>query len=107
MKKLFSFVVGCLIAFPTFAESVFSAKIDVQCVDDFPALQKRILESHYKETTHWAGMNEETNSLMIIYTNEETKTWTLVQTDGKIACILAGGINARNVEQVEKSTGGV
>ena len=49
----------------------------------------------YREQPFWAG-NDET-SRYILLVNEKTKSWTMVQFNNKIACVLGTGENHRQV----------
>jgi hypothetical protein len=49
----------------------------------------------YREQPFWAG-NDET-SRYILLVNEKTKSWTIVQFNNKIACVLGTGENHRQV----------
>ena len=49
----------------------------------------------YREQPFWAG-NDET-SRFILLANERTKSWTIVQFNNNIACVLGTGENHRQV----------
>ena len=49
----------------------------------------------YREQPFWAG-NDET-SRYILLANERTKSWTIVQFNNKIACVLGTGENHRQI----------
>ena len=51
--------------------------------------------SGYKEQPFWAG--NDTTSRYIMMVNEKTKTWSFVQFNDNIACVLGTGENHRQV----------
>jgi hypothetical protein len=63
----------------------------VECVDTATLLQG-LIGSDYKEKPIWLGV-ESGASLpkYSLFVNEQTKTWTLIQFDEKIACVLGTG----------------
>jgi len=54
-----------------------------------------LLSSEYEELPIWIGNGE--NSRYSLFANEKTKSWTLIQYDEKIACILGSGTHYRMV----------
>jgi len=54
-----------------------------------------LLSSEYEELPIWIGNGE--NSRYSLFANEKTKSWTLIQYDEKIACILGAGTHYRMV----------
>ena len=54
-----------------------------------------LLSSEYEELPIWIGNGE--NSRYSLFANEKTKSWTLIQYDEKIACILGVGTHYRMV----------
>lgn len=54
-----------------------------------------LLSSEYEEFPIWMGNDE--NSRYSLFANEKTKSWTLLQYDEKIACILGVGTHYRMV----------
>lgn len=43
----------------------------------------------FKEVPSWAGKDE--NSRYVIMLNEKTKSWTIVQFNDQVACVLGSG----------------
>ena len=83
--------------------ATFQAPVNLTCTDDYQGLQKRIAESKYNETLRWGGYSEDTKSMFVIYTNEESKTWTLIQTDGEFACILGVGDQFKDIKMKKEA----
>ena len=69
----------------------------VECVDTATLLQG-LSGSDYKEKPMWLGV-ESGASLpkYSLFVNDETKTWTLIQFDEKIACVLGTGENSTRI----------
>jgi len=44
-----------------------------------------------KEKPIWSGKDDETGTDTVIMVNSETLTWTVVQYDGNMACVLHSG----------------
>ena len=54
-----------------------------------------LFSSEYQEFPIWIGNGE--NSRYSLFANEKTKSWTLIQYDEKIACVLGVGTHYRMV----------
>jgi len=79
-------LVGSLVA----AQSVTVQK-PVECADT-AILLRGLSGSDYKEKPIWWGIEPGvTVSRYSLFVNEETKSWTLIQFDEKIACVLGTG----------------
>jgi hypothetical protein len=72
------------------AQSVTVQK-PIECADTATLLQG-LSGSDYKEKPIWWGIEPgATVSRYSLFVNEETKSWTLIQFDEKIACVLGTG----------------
>ena len=72
------------------AQSVTVQK-PVECADT-QTLFRGLIGSDYKEKPIWLGVDPvSTLSRYSLFVNEKTKTWTLIQFDEKIACVLGTG----------------
>jgi len=57
-----------------------------------------LIGSDYKERPIWMGMEHSTPpSRYSLFVNNETKTWTLIQFDDKIACVLGTGEDSTEI----------
>lgn len=57
-----------------------------------PVLLSLLSGSDYKEKPIWWGIESNaTLSRYSLFVNDETKTWTLIQFDEKMACVLGTG----------------
>lgn len=54
-----------------------------------------LFSGEYQEFPIWMGIGE--NSRYSLFANEKTKSWTLIQYDEKIACVLGVGSHYRMV----------
>jgi hypothetical protein len=54
-----------------------------------------LLDSDYKEQPIWIGVDEK--SRYSIFANEKTGSWTLIQFNEKIACILGVGEGSKTL----------
>ena len=79
-----------------FAQSVTIQK-PVECVDT-ETLFRALISSDYEENPIWLGIQPgATLSRYSLFMNEKTKTWTLVQFNEKIACVLGTGENSTQI----------
>jgi len=78
------------------AQSVTVQK-PVECADT-ATLLRGLSGSDYKEQPIWWGIEPgATASRYSLFVNEETKSWTLIQFDEKIACVLGTGENSTQI----------
>jgi hypothetical protein len=69
----------------------------VECADT-ATLLRGLSGSDYKERPIWFGIEPEaTVSRYSLFVNEETKSWTLIQFDETIACVLGTGENSTRI----------
>lgn len=94
MKYLLLFVL--LVLGIAVAQSVTVQK-PTECADTATLLQG-LVGSDYKEKPIWWGIEiGATLSRYSLFVNEETKSWTLIQFDDKIACVLGTGENSTRI----------
>ncbi len=66
----------------------------VDCVNT-ETLFQGLISSNYKEKPIWLGIQSDAPlPKYSLFVNEQTKSWTLVQFDEKIACVLGTGENS-------------
>ena len=88
MKYLLLFVL--LVVGLVAAQSVTVQK-PIECADT-ATLLRGLAGSDYKERPIWWGIEPgATLSRYSLFVNEETKSWTLIQFDEKLACVLGTG----------------
>lgn len=66
-------------------------KVEKEVVCDKTADVFTFFLEKYKETPQWLGQSDTTRSQIVIMSNAETQTWTLIQFNEKIACIIETG----------------
>lgn len=54
------------------------------------------LSGTYDEKLYWIGKSESEDSKFALLVNNKTKTWTIVQFNGSVACVLGSGIDFKN-----------
>jgi hypothetical protein len=78
------------------AQSVTMQK-PVECADT-EILFRGLIGSNYAEKPIWMGVESNaTLSRYSLFVNEKTKTWTLIQFDEKIACVIGTGENSTQI----------
>ena len=78
------------------AQSVTVQK-SIECADT-ATLLRGLSGSDYKEKPIWWGIEPGTTvSRYSLFVNEETKSWTLIQFDEKIACVLGTGEDSTRI----------
>ena len=78
------------------AQSVTVQK-PIECAET-ATLLRGLSGSDYKEQPIWWGIEPgATVSRYSLFVNEQTKSWTLIQFDEKIACVLGTGENSTQI----------
>jgi hypothetical protein len=96
MKDIKWLFFGIILPGVVFAQSVTVQK-PVECAETTTLLQG-LSGSDYKENPIWWGIEPgATVSRYSLFVNEETKSWTLIQFDDKIACVLGTGENSTQI----------
>ena len=86
-------IFGIVLTGAVFAQSV-TMKKSVECADT-ATLLRGLSASDYKEKAIWLGIEPGAAlSKYSLFVNEQTKTWTLIQFDERIACVLGTGENS-------------
>lgn len=62
----------------------------VVCIDT-QSLFKALSGNEFTEKPQWFGRSDEEDSNFVLLVNAKTKTWTLVQFNDKVGCILGTG----------------
>jgi hypothetical protein len=83
---LFSLLVVGLVS----AQSITMQK-PLECTDT-KTMFRGLINGDYKENPIWWGIEPgDTVSRYSLFVNEQTKSWTLIQFDEKMACVLGAG----------------
>jgi hypothetical protein len=51
----------------------------------------------YKEQLYWIGKTESEDSKFALLVNAKTRTWTIVEFNNDLACILGTGVDYKNL----------
>jgi len=87
---------GFLLTGSLFAQPVTIQK-PVECVDT-ETLFRGLIGSDYKENPIWLGIQSGVSlPKYTLFVNEKTKTWTLIQFNEKISCVLGTGENSTQI----------
>jgi len=89
MKKSALAFLFCLISTLANAQ-IFESKTTVRCGETRYILTSLVGEE-IEEHPFWVGTNNDSKTSTVVMINDQTQTWTVVQFDKKIACVLAVG----------------
>jgi hypothetical protein len=88
MKHLLLVLLGLTAAAAAWALT----KIDKPVYCDEPkTIISSLVGQDYQERPQWIGVSENNDSRYILMMNSTTKSWTLIQMNEKVACILGTG----------------
>ena len=81
---------GVILTGSVFAQTMTVQK-PVECVN-MEILFRGLISNDYKEKPIWLGIQSDAPlPKYSLFVNEQTKSWTLIQFDEKIACVLGTG----------------
>jgi hypothetical protein len=66
----------------------------VVCGEVRKVLQELFVQ--YNEVPVWSG--DESGTRYSLLTNEQTRSWTLIQFDETVACVIGAGVNSKEVD---------
>ena len=93
MKKLSTVAfLFCLTSSIANAQEVIELNKPVKCGDAQWVMNH--FTGEYGERPMWVGKDANSNSYVTLLVNRETRSWTLLQYDGKMACVLSVGQSA-------------
>ena len=92
MRILLMAFLFCLTSSIANAQEVIELTKPVKCGDTQWVVNH--FTSEYGEKPLWVGKDGNSNSYVTLLINKETRTWTLLQYDGKMACVLSVGGSA-------------
>jgi hypothetical protein len=73
----------------TISQTFTPGAIEVQC-GPFKEIVKTVM-GKFKEEPLWIGNNSKERTNIVIFTNKETKTYTVIKYDEKDACVIDVG----------------
>lgn len=80
-------------------QTVAQTTLNKQVVCENPAAVFQAITEEYQERPFWAAKSENNDSRYILLVNQKTKTWTFIQFNEKLACVLGSGDNSITVEE--------
>jgi len=93
MKKLSTVAfLFCLTSSIANAQEIIDLTKPVKCGDAEWVMNH--FTGEYGERPQWVGKDGNSNSYVTLLINKETGTWTLLQYDGRLACVLSTGQSA-------------
>jgi len=93
MKKLITIVFATLLTTVAIAQSTSVERKKTVVCDDTNKIMKELISGEYEENPAWGGTGDK--SMFILLINKKTGTWTLVEGNKTIACILGVGEDSR------------
>jgi hypothetical protein len=87
MKAIF-LAISAVLCSQTIAQTVVNKPI--VCMET-TALLSALTSEELNEKIHWAGKTDTEDSNFVLFVNQKTKSWTMVQMNNKVACILGTG----------------
>lgn len=97
MKKIILMFALMFASSATLAQAVMLTK-SILCGDHNDSIE--VLKQKYGEKAYWKGETL-SNTTVIFFLNPETKTWTLIETDGKMACSIAVGETIEALQRIK------
>jgi len=88
MKHLLLVIAGLLAAVAAWALTTVDKP--VYC-DEPKKIISSLVGQEYQEVPVWMGMSESNDSRYILMMNSTTKSWTIIQMNQQVACILGTG----------------
>jgi len=94
MKKLITIALATtLLTTVAIAESTAVERKKIVVCEDSNTLMKELITGDYEEKPAWGGTGEK--SMFILLINKKTGTWTLIEGNKTIACVLGVGEDSR------------
>jgi hypothetical protein len=89
--KAIILVVSCMLCTLNYAEAPipFDFEKPVKCAKTVELLE--YFESEYGETVKWLGKDGSSDSYFAVLMNDNKLTWTIIQFDTEVACVLGTG----------------
>ena len=88
MHKLSMALLFCLISSIAHAQQIIDLQKPLKC-SDAQVVMNYFVDTH-KETPVWVGKSVH-NTHITLLVNKETRSWTVIEYDTRIACVLGAG----------------
>jgi len=92
MKMLIGVVVSTVVSLAHASDVIESTK-KIICTDTDSLSE--LLAKEFKEVPVFSGFNEEEGQTYILTLNAKTGTWTMIQGNKKISCVIGVGVNGK------------
>jgi len=90
MKKITALALLFCLASTIANAQVFQSKKDITC-GNTKFMLKSLGGEEIDEHPVWVGTTDETKTRTVVLVNNITQTWTVVQMDSKVTCVLSSG----------------
>lgn len=87
----------------TIAQSELKQVIKKVICDDTTLFMDTLINGEYSEKPIWSGVDSETKTIYGVLMNAKTGTWTIIQFDGKMICVLGMGEEAKSITPGSKN----
>lgn len=81
--------------------------LNKEVVCDKPEVIMSTLVKDYEEKPFWMGKDGQATSGYVLLSNNKTKSWTLVQFNEQVACVLGAGDNHTPLQTTSKGVANV
>jgi hypothetical protein len=88
MKNVSVALLFCLISSIAHAQEIIDLQKPLKC-SDAQVVMNYFVDTH-KETPVWVGKSVH-NTHITLLMNRETRSWTMIEYDAKLACVLGAG----------------
>lgn len=89
MRKIAMAFLFCLISPIANAQEIIELTKQMKCSDAQHVMN--YFKNNHKESPVWVGKTVH-NTHITLLANKETLSWTMIEYDGKIACVLGAGV---------------
>jgi hypothetical protein len=96
MKKVALALLFSSVASTVYAQMFMTEKTMV--CDNAQKIMKALLAEEFKEMPIWMGKSDQDDSKYSLFSNEKTKSWTILQFNDKIACVLGTGTDSNSLD---------
>jgi len=88
MKKVTVALLFCLISSIAHAQQIVDMQKQIKCSDAQSVMNYFLI--NYQETPLWVGKTT-TGTHITLLVNRETRSWTMIEYDAAMACVLGAG----------------
>ena len=94
MKRVTVAILCCLIATIVYAGQAYKGKKEVVCAS-LKDIAEFVSGQEFQEEPYWTGADQVSKFVMTV--NPKTGTWTMIQYDGKKACVIGTGAKSQPI----------